>query len=73
MHLENETLNSLTNKEESAKQRLISDEKFKLLKYYQHNIFKITEISPSLRKIINELITEDNLQVIQAKLVTALS
>lgn len=50
-----------------AKQYFISDEKFDLLKQYQQSIFKSTEVSPALRKIVNELITIENLEKIKEK------
>jgi hypothetical protein len=56
-----------------SKQHLITNEKFNLLKECQQNIFITTEISPSMRKIINELITEENLQVIKSKFIAIFS
>jgi len=72
MQIENEIANVQVNKE-LPKQHLITNEKFTLLKECQQNIYLTTESTPSIRKIINELITEENLQVIQSKFVTALS
>lgn len=54
----------------NAKQHLISEEKFHKLKQFQRDVFEITEFSPSMRKIINELITEENLENIKAKFIT---
>lgn len=56
-----------------AKQYFISDEKFDLLKQYQQSIFKSTEVSPALRKIVNELITIENLEKIKEKFLSILS
>ncbi|MCD6040264.1 MAG: hypothetical protein K0S27_1664 [Gammaproteobacteria bacterium] len=51
------------------KQYLISDEKFSLIRKCQQIILESTESSPSIRKIINELITEENLQKITSKFI----
>ncbi len=51
------------------KQHLISDEKFLLMKQCRQAIYEATETSPSVRKIINELITEENLQKITTKFI----
>lgn len=56
-----------------AKQYFISDEKFDLLKQYQQSIFKSTEVSPALRKIVNELITIENLEKVKEKFLSILS
>lgn len=52
-----------------AKQFFINDEKFKLLKMLQREIFEATEISPSIRKIVNDLINEENLQKVKTKFI----
>lgn len=48
----------------------LKDPKFQLLKQYQRAIFESTELSPSVRKLINELITEENLEKVKEKYVT---
>jgi hypothetical protein len=53
--------------QEEPKQYFFYDEKFKLLKQCQQEIFESTEVSPSLRKIINELISIENLQQLKSK------
>ena len=52
-----------------VKQHLITEEKFQLLRQCQQAIFTETESSPSIRKIINELITDENLQKIKSKFI----
>ena len=52
-----------------TKQYLITDEKFQLIRQCQQIIFEATESSPSIRKLINELITEENLQKITTKFI----
>jgi hypothetical protein len=66
-----ETGNStqISNETTETKQHLINDEKFNLLKECQNAIYVATESSPSMRKIINELITEENLQKIKSKFI----
>ncbi len=57
-------------KEISTKQYLINEDKFQQLKQFQQTVFKLTEFSPSIRKIINELITEENLEHMKSKFVS---
>lgn len=52
------------------KQYFIVNEKYQLLLHYQMLILKATEVSPSVRKLVNELITHENLDVIKTKLIT---
>ncbi len=52
-----------------TKQHFINEANFQLLKQYQQAIYTATESSPSIRKIINELITEENLQKITKKFI----
>ena len=56
--------------EVEARQHLINNEKFQLLKQCQKEIFSETESSPSIRKILNELITEENLNLIRSKFIS---
>jgi len=51
------------------KQYLINEINFQLVKQCQQAIYEATESSPSIRKIINELITEENLQKITKKFI----
>ncbi len=53
----------------TKKHYLISDVKFLLVRQCQQAIFEATESSPSVRKIINELITEENLEKIKTKFI----
>jgi hypothetical protein len=58
----------MSNQENSeVKQHFFNDEKFHLLKQYQQEIFEATEVSPSLRKMINELINPEALQQLKSK------
>ena len=56
--------------QKAAKQYLISEKKFQYLKQFQRDVFESTEFSPSIRKIINELITEENLEHMKTKFVS---
>jgi hypothetical protein len=56
-----------------TKQHFINEENFKLLKQCQQEIFEITEVSPSLRKIVNELINDENLHKLKSKFITTWS
>lgn len=52
-----------------TKQHFFTNEKFQLLKQCQQEVFEATEVSPSLRKIINELISPENLQFFKSKFI----
>lgn len=65
-----ESKNEVSNDSSSeAKHYLINDEKFQLLKQCQKEVYSATESSPSLRKILNELITEESLKQIKSKFI----
>jgi len=51
------------------KQHFFNNEKFQLLKQCQQEIFEATEVSPSLRKIINDLINPENLSEFKQKFI----
>lgn len=55
--------------EQKSKQYLVDEPKFQLLKQCQKEIFEATESSPSIRKLINELIKEENLEKIKLKFI----
>ncbi|MDF2868288.1 MAG: hypothetical protein K0S11_1758 [Gammaproteobacteria bacterium] len=59
------TFDNLAMKEEE-KQHLINEENFQRLRQLQQDIYKATELSPSVRKLINLLITEENLQQLKS-------
>jgi hypothetical protein len=65
----NETSSESSNGSDNgeAKQHFICDDKFQLLKQYQQLIFEATEVSPSIRKIVNEIITVENLNKVKDK------
>jgi hypothetical protein len=54
------------------KQHFISEEKFLLLKHCQQEIFDATAVSPSIRRLVNELICTDNLQRVKNKFLESL-
>lgn len=62
-----------TNGINEPKQYFIDDEKFQLLKQYQKEIFETTEVSPAIRKIVNELINDENLQKVKSKFIAVWS
>lgn len=51
------------------KEYFINDSKFLLVKQCQQAVYEATESFPSVRKIINELITEENLHKITTKFI----
>jgi site-specific DNA-adenine methylase len=52
-----------------TKQYFINDDKFQLLRKYQQLIFEATEVSPAIRKLVNELISAENLEKVREKFV----
>ena len=74
MHVDTDNSSEKNNSEPiETKQYFISDENFQLLKQYQQSIFAATEVSPALRKIVNELINVENLEKVKTKFVSAWS
>ena len=55
-----------------VKQYLVKDEKFQLLKQCQQEVFLATEMSPSIRKIINEVISVENLEKVKEEIIKSL-
>jgi hypothetical protein len=55
------------------RRNLLSDENFDRLRKAQTQIQKITEFSPSLRMIINDLITEDAINESSRRIIEKIS
>ena len=51
----------------------INEDNFQRLRQLQQNIFEATGVSPSIRKLVNLLITEENLCQIKMKLISQFS
>ena len=58
-----------SNESSDIKQYFINDANFELLKNCQQSIFQSTELSPAIRKLVNELITVENLEKVKEKLI----
>lgn len=69
----NEDSNKTNEEGGDIKQYLISNENFHLLRQCQQEIYQATEMSPSLRKIINEIINVENLQKVKTKFISVWS
>ncbi len=65
--IENKNNNNPENKEN--KSNYIKQEQYEKIKQCQEAIFEATQISLSVKRVINELITEDNLQKIEDKFI----
>lgn len=63
----------LNGEEVDARQHLITNENFHLLRRCQQDIYEATETSPSLRKIINEVINVENLEKVKSKFIAVWS
>ncbi len=59
--------NKISNNHQEKKSNYIKPEQYEKIKHCQEAIFEATQISLSVKRIINELITEDNLQHIKEK------
>jgi hypothetical protein len=70
MESDNPDNHHLSNKNNEEKQHFITDQNFNLLKECQLEIYKATDLTPSMRKIVNELITEENLRKVKSKLIS---
>jgi hypothetical protein len=55
-----------------SKNHFISPENFALLKKYQQKIYESTQVTPSLRKILNSLINDESLEIFTEKLIASL-
>ena len=55
------------------KKHFINEDKYQLLKQHQNDVFKEVEVSLSVRKMVNELITEENLQKVKSRFIAVLS
>ncbi len=55
------------------RQHLINDDKYQLLQQCQKFISKATDISPTIRKLVNDLITVENLEKVKTKLINSFS
>ena len=63
------TDNLKNNNNQEIKSNYIKEEQFEKIRQCQAIIFEQTQISLSVKRIINELITEDNLQKIKEKFI----
>jgi hypothetical protein len=68
----NDCIEEENNKTIEIKQYFINHEKYQLLRLYQQCIFEATEISPTIRKIVNEIICVENLEKIKEKFLAIL-
>lgn len=55
------------------KQTFLEPDKYQLLKSYQQIVFDKTEVSPTLRKLVNALVTKENLDIVIEKIIAALT
>ena len=61
-----------SNQENEVKQYFINDEKYQLLQQCKNAIYEATELTPSVRKLVNEVITMENLNKIRDKYIKTL-
>jgi arginyl-tRNA--protein-N-Asp/Glu arginylyltransferase len=61
-----------SNKEERSKKSFLSEENYQLLKQYQQRVSEVTGFSPDVKKIVNDLITVENMDRVIAKYIKKL-
>lgn len=72
MEFNQDTSENLNSGNQKVRQHFINDDNFQLLQQCQQRIFEATEVSPSIRKLVNELINEENLEKISKKYIDSL-
>jgi len=60
-----------TNKNHST--HFLTDENFNKLRQFQNEIYQLYEVSPSIRKIVNSLITNENFNQLKEQFMKQLS
>ncbi len=50
--------------------RLISDENYESLRDVQQSIFEATDVSPAIRKLVNRLIKQSDLQQLKEEMIS---
>ena len=65
------TESSEANAEESRKY-MLTDENYQKLRNLQQQVYEATELSPSMRKLINALITDEDLSNLYSQLMSKL-
>ena len=64
--------NSDTNKNKTVVKYILSNRSYQLLREVQQEIFEEVEATPSIRKLVNLLITEDNIYKVKQLLIEQL-
>jgi hypothetical protein len=57
------------NEPNEERKLLFTEENYQLIRKIQQEIFEITDVSPSIRKILNEIIRKDQLEEIKIRLI----
>jgi hypothetical protein len=60
------------NNEIKTQKYLLNDENFEALKQLQRHLYEETEITLSMRKLVNHLITEESLEQLKVKMLNTL-
>lgn len=60
-------LTTITTPHTEERPHLFHEEKYQLLRQFQQEVFREIELLPSIRKLVNELITPENLAKIKPK------
>ena len=56
------------NEPTEERKQLFTEENYQLIRKIQQEIFEVTDVSPSIRKILNEIIRKDQLEDIKTRL-----
>lgn len=57
------------NESTEERKQLFTEENYQLIRKIQQEVFEVTDVSPSVRKILNELINRDQLEEIKNRLI----
>ena len=66
MNINNENTQENTEIEQTVR-HFINSENYKTLREVQQRIYEMTEFTPSIRKLVNDLINEENLNKLESK------
>ena len=58
--------------EKSQRPHFLDDDKFTLLRSIQQQIFEATEVNPTVRRLVNALITQENLMKVRDRMIESL-
>ena len=67
----NNEILEVSDSESDKSEKFINNKNFQALRELQERIYRATEVTPSIRKLVNDLISEENLKKLEATIVQA--